>query len=163
TLCRSAWQRLPLRAADRPARCSYSQGPDCLETRRRPRAEPGMRYPESRSSRRQRHLCSGETQPPSPPRHPGIARVRRSATDGVTEGRHCDDLELGACEHPTGWVLERVQDNQAGPFGDQHPKLIQVEAKLALFAQGERHGRAADEVDHGLVDWESGIRIDDLV
>src|SRR5947209_2016981 len=65
--------------------------------------------------------------------------------------------------HAAGGILRRVQDDDASAVIDLRRELAHVEAEFHLFAQRDRDSFAADEIDHGLVDRETRIGIDDLI
>ncbi len=83
--------------------------------------------------------------------------------DVVLHGDLGDRLEVLHGEHRAGRVVRRVDDDELGLFGDERGKLSRIEAELAVLAQRRRDGGCADELSHGLVDREAGVRADDLV
>ena len=66
-------------------------------------------------------------------------------------------------EHSAGRVLRRIQDDELGPVVDQPAEFVDINPKIHLLAQLDRHGFRAEEIDHRLVNRKSGIRVDDLI
>ncbi len=74
-----------------------------------------------------------------------------------------DALDVAAREHAAGRILRRVQDDQLGAGRDQARHLVHIHGEIALFAQRNRHRRAACVANHRLVDGKAGIGIDHFV
>ena len=68
--------------------------------------------------------------------------------------------EVGACEHAAGRIVRRVEDDE-GARRDEIAQLLHVRRVAALRAGSG--GSAADELDHGLVNREARVGIDDFV
>src|SRR5262249_13417180 len=83
--------------------------------------------------------------------------------DAMAPGDLGDALELADLEHPPRRVLRPVDDDELRPGGGLLLEQRQVEAEAARLAKGNRHRHAAHEIDHGLVDGKSRIRINHLV
>ena len=66
-------------------------------------------------------------------------------------------------KHAAGGILRRVQNDQPGTIVDQRGQFIHIETKIFLFTQADRHRAAADVVDHGLVNREARIGINNLI
>ena len=66
-------------------------------------------------------------------------------------------------EHAAGRVVRRVQDDQLGAAGNQRGQFLDVHGEVALFAERKRNRASADIIDHGLVDGEAGIRVNNFV
>ena len=66
-------------------------------------------------------------------------------------------------QHAAGRVLRRIQDDELRAVVNQPGEFVDVEPEIHLLAQLDRHRFRAEEVDHRLVNRESGIGVDDLV
>ncbi len=66
-------------------------------------------------------------------------------------------------QHAAGRVLRRIQDDELRAVVNQPGEFADVEPEIHLLAQLDRHGFRAEEVDHRLVNGESGIGVDDLI
>src|SRR5207248_10633955 len=76
-------------------------------------------------------------------------------------GRKIANILLG--HHASGGILRRVKNNDFGAVGYQGRELADIEAEFHLFAQWNRDGLATHKVDHGFVNGESWIGVDDLI
>ena len=65
--------------------------------------------------------------------------------------------------HTPGGVAGRIEQYQAGLFTDQTVKSGQIKGEILCLDQGNRHGDASGDFDHGFVSRETGIGIDDFV
>src|SRR3954470_1954055 len=65
--------------------------------------------------------------------------------------------------HAARGILRRVQDDESRTVVDERRELADVEAEIHLFAQRNRDSFTTDEVDHGFIDREAGIGINDLI
>src|SRR5579883_1240990 len=74
-----------------------------------------------------------------------------------------DTRDIAPGEHTTGWILRRIENQDAGARGDLAGQLVDVEAELTLLAQGDRDRGGTDKVDHRLVNRKAGVGIDDFV
>src|SRR3990172_3615172 len=74
-----------------------------------------------------------------------------------------DGLQVALAKHTASRVVGRVDDDHLGAGRDLGAQLVHVETELPLLAQWDRDRRPAHELDHGLVDGEAGVGIDDLV
>src|SRR6266496_4500809 len=83
--------------------------------------------------------------------------------DVAVADRARDAIDVFLLQYATGRVLRRIQNDQLCPVVDQPRELIHVEPEIQLLAQSDRHSIRADVIDHRLVDWESGIGVDDLI
>src|SRR5439155_16382346 len=83
--------------------------------------------------------------------------------DVAVADRARDAVDVVFRQHAAGGILRRMQNDQLCPVVDQPRELIDVEPEIQLFAQSDRHSIRADVIDHRLVDWESGIWVDDLI
>ena len=59
-------------------------------------------------------------------------------------------------------VFRRVQDDEPGPVGYLRPQQVEVGMIARRLQEPHGDGSAASEANHGLVDGETGIGVDDL-
>ena len=74
-----------------------------------------------------------------------------------------DVAQITPGQHPAGGIMGRVQDDELGAVGDERGQFVHVQAEVHLLAQADGHRLGPQEADHGLVDGEAGIGIDDLI
>ena len=74
-----------------------------------------------------------------------------------------DVVDVALAENAAGGVLRRVDDDQLGAIGDEGSQFFHVQAEIALLAQADRDRKAADVVDHRLVDGEARVGVDNLI
>ena len=70
---------------------------------------------------------------------------------------HTADIVGG--DQAAGGVGGRNQDHHFGAIREPGFERVQIEGEAAILDQRNRHGRRAQEIDHGFVDGESGIGI----
>src|SRR5581483_11976109 len=74
-----------------------------------------------------------------------------------------DVTNIALAQHTASGILGRVNDDELGAIVDEVGEFIHIQAKIHFFAQLDGNSLGADKVDHGFVDRESWIGIDDLV
>src|ERR1700687_3990337 len=88
--------------------------------------------------------------------------VRKNHDVAVADGiGYFENVLFG--EHAAGRVVRRVQDDQLGTVGDQRGQFFDIDGKVALLAQRNCDRASADIVDHGLIDGEAGIGVNDFI
>src|ERR1043166_1182325 len=83
--------------------------------------------------------------------------------DVSVTNRSGDLLDVDLSKHAPGRVLRGIHNDQLGPIADHPGELIHVEPEIHLLAQPDRHRFSADVIDHRFVNWEPGIRVNDLI
>src|SRR4029077_14799846 len=66
-------------------------------------------------------------------------------------------------EHAASWIVRRVQDDQLCAVGNQRRQFFDIDGKVAIFAQRNRNRLSERILDHGLIDGEAGIGVDDFI
>ncbi len=66
-------------------------------------------------------------------------------------------------QHAARGVLRRIQDDQLGAVGDQAANSLTSRRKSRSSRSGMGTGLPAHEIDHRLVDRETGIGVDDFI
>src|SRR5208282_145613 len=88
--------------------------------------------------------------------------VRKNEDVAVSDGLgYFQNIFLG--KSASGRVVRRVQDDQLGAVGNQRGQFFDIEGEVALFAEPNGNRLAERIIDHGLVDGEAGIGINDFI
>src|SRR5437870_13756 len=72
-------------------------------------------------------------------------------------------LEIAFGQDSTCGIVWRIQDNQLRAGADKASKLVPIQGEVSFFLQANRHSASANIMNHGLINWKAGTRIDDLV
>ena len=68
-----------------------------------------------------------------------------------------------ARHHAARRIMRRIQNDQLGAVGDEGREFVHIKREIALFAQVDGYGLAANVVDHRLINREAGIGIDNFI
>jgi hypothetical protein len=98
------------------------------------------------------------------------AVVEHAAVDLVGEDRDLreigqhggDPLDLLGRDDAAGGIGRAVEDEQPGPGAQAGPQRLGRHGEAGRLVERQRHRIGARVADHGLVDWETRIRIGDL-